>query len=62
MTALVASQAKAFRDIGAFMMRCPHKPSDSHDSTSPALAQAQGVFLRERLIWNGGDSHELGTD
>jgi hypothetical protein len=30
MTALVASLAKAFRDIGAFMMRCPHNPSDSH--------------------------------
>ncbi len=62
MTALCVSLAKAFRDYGASMMRCPHSPSDSHSSTSPALAEPQGVFLRECLIWNGGDSHELGTD
>ncbi len=44
MTALDARLAKAFRDLGASMMRCPHKPSTR-------IAQRRRHLLTRRVLF-----------
>ena len=60
MTALGA-KAKAFRENGASLMRCPHRPDLSISQRRRHLLLAGCFFVRLNKQ-TGGDSVELGTD